>query len=224
MYASVPTTSPGHRERRVADHVGDAEVGELGEAGPRGRVGDDHDVLRLDVAVDHTALVRVPERVAERGADPRHVAIRDRIRAHELGKGSAPNELRDQIDLVLVVRELVHGHDAGMVEPGRRARLALDPLPAVVLARDRLDGHLALELLVPGQPDDPESARAETPLEAVATQHQPRARRAGQLLCRVRTAERQSAGLLGEAVLGAFHVRFRFRSAMGSSCPAVILP
>ena len=112
----------------------------------------------------------------------------------------------------------------GMVEPRGRARLALDPLPAAVLARDRLDGHLALELLVPAEPHDPEAAGAEAALEAVAAQHQPRPGGAGERLCRVGPAQRQSAGLLGEADLGAFHVRFRFRSAMGSSCPAVILP
>jgi hypothetical protein len=43
--------------------VGDAEVGELGEARPRGRLVDDHDVAGLDVAVDHTARVRVRERL-----------------------------------------------------------------------------------------------------------------------------------------------------------------
>jgi hypothetical protein len=125
---------------------------------------------------------------------------------------------------VLVPGQLVDGNDAGMVEAGGRARLALDPLPAAVLTRDRLDGHLALELLVPAQPYDPEPTRAEAALQPVATEHQPRTRSAGERVCRVRAAQGQSAGFLGEADIGTFHVRFRFRSAMGSSCPAVILP
>ena len=58
--------------------------------------------------------------------------------------------------------------DAGVVEPCGRARLALDPLPAAALARDRLDGDLALELLVPGQPHDAEAARAQAALQPVA--------------------------------------------------------
>ena len=98
-------------------------------------------------------------------------------------------------------------------------------LAAAALARDRLDRHLALELLVPGQPDDAEAAGAEPALEPVAARA-PRAAPSapGRRLCRVRSAQRQGAGLLGRADLGAFHVRFRFRSATGSSCPAVILP
>ena len=92
--------------------MGHAEVGELGEPRPRGGVGHDHHVLRLDVAVDHPARVGVLERVAERDADARHVAVRDRLRARQLGKGSAPNELGHQVDVVLVGGQLVHGDDA----------------------------------------------------------------------------------------------------------------
>jgi hypothetical protein len=168
--------------------------------------------------------VRVLERVAERHADARHVAVRERVRTHQLGKGSPPNQLRDEVGVVLVRGQLVDRHDAGVVEPGRGTRLALHALPAAVLARDRLDGDLALELLVPAQPDHAEAAGAEAPLEPVAAQDDARPRGAGKRLCRVRTAQRQGAGLLGGSDLGAFHLRFRFRSATGSSCPAVILP
>ena len=73
----------GARERLVAGEVGDAEVGELGDAArPSGRVGDEH-VLRLDVAVHDAALVRVLERVAEREPD----------RAARRGRSAAPSAL-----------------------------------------------------------------------------------------------------------------------------------
>ena len=52
----------------------------------------------------------------------------------------------------------------------RASRSTRSPAPA--LARDRLDGHLALELLVPGQPDHAEAARAQPALQAVAPEHQ----------------------------------------------------
>ena len=72
-----------------------AEVGQLGESRARGGLGEHHHVLRLHVAVDHAARVRVLERLAERDPDARDVAVRDRARMHELGKRSAPNQLRD---------------------------------------------------------------------------------------------------------------------------------
>src|SRR5215211_8208120 len=111
-----------------------------------------------------------------------------------------------------------------MVEARGGPRLALDPLSTAVLARDRLDRHLTLELLVPRQPDNAEAAGAEPSLEPVAPQDEPRARSARKRFCRVRITQRQGARLLQEAGLGTFCHRFRFRSLRGASCPPVILP
>jgi hypothetical protein len=71
--------------------VRDAEVGELGEPGARGRFGQDHHVLRLHVAVDHSTSVSVLERVAERGPDTGDVAVGQGARLGQLRKGSSPN-------------------------------------------------------------------------------------------------------------------------------------
>jgi hypothetical protein len=57
-----------------------------------GRVRHDH-VARLDVAVDDAAPVRVGERVAQADADAQHVAVGELAVLHEIGKGSAANEL-----------------------------------------------------------------------------------------------------------------------------------
>ena len=65
--------------------------------------------------------------------------------------------------------------DAGVVEPRRRAGLALDPLARPALARDDLDGHLALELLVPREPYDAEPSGAQTALHPVAAEDELRA-------------------------------------------------
>ena len=205
------------------DEVGDAEVGELREADAGRRLGHHHHVLGLQVAVDDPARVRVGERVAQIRADPRHVAVRDRAGPQQLRKGSAPNELRHQVDVVLVGGQLVDADDRGMVQAGGRERLALDALSAPALERDRLDRHLALEALVPGVPDDAEAARAEALLEAVATEHQTRARGARQAFGRVRPSQRHGAGLLGQACLGTSHSRFCVRSAESASCPPFIL-
>jgi hypothetical protein len=115
--------------------------------------------------------VRVLEGLAQDDPDPGHVAIRHGAGAQELGERPPSHELGDEVDLVLVRRELVDGHYPGVIQTGRCAGLSLHPLAAPTLARHRLDGHLTLELLVPGQPDDPESARSEPPLEAVPPQH-----------------------------------------------------
>jgi hypothetical protein len=164
-----------------------AEVRELREARPRRGLGNDHHVLRLHVPVDDPARVRVLERLAQSGADPRDVAVGDRASLRELRERSAPNELGDEVHVLFVGGQLVDRDDAGMVEPGGCARLALDPLPGAVLARNRLHCDLALQLFVPREPDDAEAARPQTTLHPVAVQDQPSPGGVRQSLCRVRT-------------------------------------
>ena len=90
-------------------------------------LGEDHHVLGLHVAVDHPALVRVVERIAQRQPDAGDVAVGQRARLGQLGEGSAPNQLRHEVCRVLVVVELVEAHHARVVEPRRGLRLALGP-------------------------------------------------------------------------------------------------
>ena len=77
----MPTTSPvrvsGSSPARCATPKSVSFA--AARAGARA-VGDDH-VLRLDVAVDDAALVRVRERVGEREPDPQDVAVRQRALA-----------------------------------------------------------------------------------------------------------------------------------------------
>ena len=48
----------------------------------------------------------------------------------QLGEGSAPNELGDQVEVVVVGGELVQADDARVVQPRAAAsRLAVDPAP-----------------------------------------------------------------------------------------------
>ena len=91
------------------------------------------------------------------------------------GQRSPPNELRHEVDVVVVGGQLVDPHDARVVEPRRGARLALDALAGPALLRDDLDCHLALQLLVPGKPyTTPEPSGPEPALQPVAAEDQPR--------------------------------------------------
>jgi hypothetical protein len=152
-----------------------------------GRLGEHHHVAGLHVAVDHSTLVSVLEGLAQRDSDAGHVPVRDRPGLGQLRERSAPNELRDQVDVMVVRGQLVDPDDAWMVQPRRGARLALDPLSLAALARDHLHRDLALELLVPGEPYDAKSAGAQAALHAVPAQDHPRVRCRGQLFCRVRS-------------------------------------
>ena len=92
----------------------------------------------------------------------------------QLRERSAPNQLGDQVDVVVVGRQLVDADDAGVVQPRGGTRLARDPLTLAALARDHLHGDLALQLLVPRQPHDAEPAGAQAALHPVAADDEAR--------------------------------------------------
>ena len=140
------------------------------EAGPGGRLGQDHDVLGLHIAVDHAARVRAraPRRGRRRCATSRSEIAPALVSSASVRPRTSPTRGRRRRR-----RPLVDPHDARVVEPRRGARLALDALAGPALLRDDLDGHLALQLLVPGQPYNPEP-RPEPALQPVAAEDQPR--------------------------------------------------
>ena len=206
----MPDHVAGARQWVAARHVSHPEIGEFGEPGPCRRLGEHHHVLGLDVAVDHPARVRVLQGLAECDPDASDVAVGDRARMHQLRKGSPPNELRNQVHVVLVGGKLIDGDDARVIQPGSGARLPFDALAGPAVARNRLHGHLALELLVPGEPDNPESTGPEPALQAVAAQDQAYPGAFSEPLCRVRAAQRQCALFVREACLGTSHPSFVF--------------
>ena len=124
MYASVPTTSPVRVSGVVAREVRDAEVGQLRRRARGARpVGDDH-VLRLDVAVDDAAPVRVLERVGQREADAQDVAVRQLAGRRERVERAPAHELGDEVAGLGVLAGVEHGDDARVVEPRGGERLA----------------------------------------------------------------------------------------------------
>ena len=74
----MPTTSPVRVSASSPTHPRDAEVGELRDARAVVRPSGTMTLPRLDVAVDDAAAVGVRERVAQRDADPQHVAVGQR--------------------------------------------------------------------------------------------------------------------------------------------------
>jgi hypothetical protein len=167
-------TSPVRGQRAAVGEVRDAEVGELGQAGAVLDLLGDHDVARLDVAVDDPARVRVLEGAAERQADADDVEVAERALALEVGERVAADELGDQPPRLVVVAGLVERDDPRVREPCRRERLALGARVLAAVERDALDRHRAVEALVVREPHDAEAAAAEPPDEPVAVEHQGR--------------------------------------------------
>ena len=214
-------------ERVVADEVGDAEVGELrgrGRAVVVVRVGD-HDVRRLEVAVDDPARVCVRERVAKREADRDHVTVRQGALVLQVGERAPADELRDEVERALVRLRLVDRDDRRVAEPRGGARFASHPGREAARRRgealgclDALDGDLAVETLVVREPHDPESARAERFDQPVALEDEgpcrPAAARA--------QAPRRGGRVVVRAqrdVVGGLH-RLRLRRPAPPSCRA----
>ena len=146
--------------------LAEAEVRHLDRA-----VAVDHDVLGLEVAVDDAEDVPgVFHRVGDGLADDQHVDFGDvRLAVEERTERVAVHVVHDEV--VAAIREIgaVALHDALVVEVRHRAHLHHEL--AHVLSRggelrvEHLHGHGAVELAVPGAPDDGHAAAADDGLE-----------------------------------------------------------
>ena len=106
-----------------------------------------------------TPAVGMLERRTELGADFGELAVAELSGGGELAQVRPLDQLADQVGAPVVAAELVEGDDPGVVEAGRRVRLAHHPLG--VLTLDRLDGDPAAEALVPGAMDGAVAAAAD---------------------------------------------------------------
>ena len=126
----------------------DAEVHHLHVA-----VGLDHDVLRLDVAMDDVKPVRNRKRLAYLRSDFRHFALVDGAALVDSGLqvGSA-HEFHDDIVGAFVVAPVVHVHDVGALQVGGSGGFLLESLGEAgirgVLREHHLDGNQAAEHVV----------------------------------------------------------------------------
>src|SRR3712207_623222 len=121
---------PRHGGRRRGP--GYAEVGDLHVP----RLGDE-DVVRLDVAVDHPAIVRYPERLSYLQRYRRGRAGWERTSAQDPVLQGAPREVLHGyvVGAVLGGSAVEDGDDVGVGEGCRALRLALEALDELLVAR-----------------------------------------------------------------------------------------
>ena len=144
---------PGQRHLGLGDGPGDPEVGDLHAA-----VAREHDVAGLHVAVDDPPGVGGRQGAGDLRGDPGGLARRERpVPAHDRGQVLPVDELHDDERAVLVLAEVVDGHDVGMVERGGGERLLAEARAevriATVLGAEDLDRDVAIELGVVGAVD-----------------------------------------------------------------------
>ena len=155
----------------LIEHLGEAPVHDLDLAEAA-----DHDVRRLQVAVDHALRVGVGDRLAdllEDGEEPRPVLVGASSRRQERRQRAAPHQLhRDEQPAVGQPAQLVDRHDARVLELPADLRL-LDESPdhlgvvAMFLA-DHLDGQVAAEVEVAALEDGPHAPASQLADELIS--------------------------------------------------------
>ncbi len=174
---AVPITAPVLVSASARVGAGDPEVGDLHLP-----VGRDEHVARLHVAVDDAVAVRVRERIGDVGRDPRGLHRRESAVLHEhVAQRVAVDVLHHDERGVVVLAPVVHAHDAGMAEAGRRLRLAAEALDGGgvmgVERREHLHGDGALEQLVARDVHACHPTATHFVAELVAVREDPRLRR-----------------------------------------------
>jgi hypothetical protein len=152
----------GARQRILADEARTAEVRQLGGFRAVLRAVRDEHVLRLDVAVDDAARVRVGERAGECDSDREQLLVAQVAGGDQGGEGAPLDQLGDQVAGVLHDARLIQRDDPRVRQARRRERLPARALAVAVGAEGNpLERNLAVQYLVVRAPDDAEPARAE---------------------------------------------------------------
>ena len=144
--------------------LGEAEVGDVRLAAVV-----QEDVGRLEVAVEHAALVGVVNGVGHRRQQPRGVARRQGPR--RLGETASLEEFHTQIGVAVTDADVVNGHDVGVVEAG--GGLGLGPEALEVFGRrqrpgqQHFQGDDAVEALLPRLENDAHAAAGDLFLDLV---------------------------------------------------------
>ena len=151
------------------DRPGDAEVGDLHQAG-----GGDEDVAGLHVAVDDAVAVGEAERGGDVGADVGHaVGVERALGAQDVGERAPVDVLHDDEVGAVGLAPVVDADDVGVVEVGGRGGLPPEPLDERLvggeLREQDLHGDRAVEQLVPGEEHLGHAAAPEAAVQLVAT-------------------------------------------------------
>ncbi len=133
----------------------------------------EEDVLGLDVAVDHAVTVGVVERGGHLDADPDGSLDGQLLLPHEPVTQRLALEIGGDVEDRAVHRPRVEeGHDVRMLQVGGGGDLVQEPVGADgsgELGPHDLDGDVAIVPEIVGQIDRGHAARAELPLDPVAT-------------------------------------------------------
>ena len=176
----------GRRQRRVARHGRDAEVGQ-----DRAAVVVDQDVAGLDVAVHDALAMGELQRAEHLQPDLGHSVRREgAILAEQITQAAGPEQLHHDVGKPVLLHHVVGSDDVRVAQAGSGTSLAQSPLAQLLLLllaelrreADLLDSHGPAENLVVAAPDGAHSAMADGLLEAVSTPEEPG--------CRVRRAHR----------------------------------
>ena len=142
------------------EDLGEPEVEDLHRVGAA-----DHDVPRLEVAVDDAALVGGGDGVRERDGDLQEAVEGDPAGDDEGRERVALDELHREEEHALGFDDRVDGDDVRVAEGGDGLGLALEQGAAGRVVGDALgqdlDGDVAVEPEVAGPPDDAHAALAE---------------------------------------------------------------
>ena len=153
--------------------TGDAEVADLHPA-----FGQFHEVGGFDVAVHHPFAVRMVQGVGHLRHQMRRPGDRQPfgVGGQQRAEGGALQQLHHEIRVPVVLAEVVHDGDAGVLQRGRR--LGLPPQPgdqrrvAGQLRQQDLDRHLPVQPLVEGRPHFAHAAPAQPFLQPVPSPQQ----------------------------------------------------
>ena len=167
----------GLGERGDAGDLGDAEVGEHHPSGARLH----QDVGGLEVAVQHAAGVRGPQRAQQRDTDPGRLTRRDRSAAGQpVGERRALDQLHHDPRPAALLDDVMHDDHVRVLDLGDGPRLAHRALTLPTrlgldghfVQMQLLHGHLATQQLVGGTPDRAHSATAQPYAQAVPARDQ----------------------------------------------------
>src|SRR4029079_1806757 len=121
--------SAGFGQVHVPHALGDAEVDDLGVA-----FAINQNVLRLDVAMNQPALVRVVERRSDLADDEDSTVDRKRtLPADQFLQARTADVLHDDVVRVTFLADIVNIDDVGVGEAGGRLGLTLETLQEVLV-------------------------------------------------------------------------------------------
>ena len=150
---------PGVRWRR-RQHLRQAEVEDLREA-----FSGNHDVPRLEIAVDHTHFMSAREPVGDLLGDVQQLLDRERAPGQQLGQRHAVHELHGDVRDRIGGTDVINRQDVRVVERRGRTGFRFQSFQPLGIRgqgrRQDLDGDVPAEARVPRPVHLPHPARAE---------------------------------------------------------------